>query len=370
MQRIFRCGFFLIMLVAILSPLQIGLAAQDNKESFVSPELLEQAGFKIIWDIVMPVKPGESLQKLQIFGDNIYAISDKNYMLCLDRNNRDKIFAKNIYLEGLRIEKVCFYKDKLLTVAGSRLFEIDPNTGIEHSEVKLDFGIICPAARNDSYIYISGADRRLHTLRVEDKTQVFNVAADNDSLITTVYADNTFVVFGTDRGNVISVAPDNNVRLWQFNASDAIAGQIVKDGQSLYFASRDMNIYRLDIVDPPEYRRLAWKYPADGILNSTPIVTSEVLYQVVYDRGLTAIKKNDGTLLWSLPGGTGFLSEGKGKAYLIARNGTLVVMDNDKRRKLQSVNFAGVSIHAVNLTDSKIYIANKAGRIACLQPVD
>jgi hypothetical protein len=46
------------------------------------------------------------------------------------------------------------------------------------------------------------------------------------------------------------------------------------------------------------------------------------------------------------------------------------VMDNIKSKKLYSVNFAGVSKHASNITDDKIYIADNLGRIACLQPVE
>jgi hypothetical protein len=45
-------------------------------------------------------------------------------------------------------------------------------------------------------------------------------------------------------------------------------------------------------------------------------------------------------------------------------------MDNVSAKKLYSVNFAQVSRYAANITDSKIYIANEQGRIACLQPVE
>jgi hypothetical protein len=49
---------------------------------------------------------------------------------------------------------------------------------------------------------------------------------------------------------------------------------------------------------------------------------------------------------------------------------TLVVMDNNRAKKLYWVNFAGVSIHAANAPDSKLYIADKRGRVACLEPVE
>jgi len=64
------------------------------------------------------------------------------------------------------------------------------------------------------------------------------------------------------------------------------------------------------------------------------------------------------------------LAESGRKAYVITNTGKLVVMDNKKAKQLYSVNFAGVSRYATNVADSKIYIADESGRIACLEPVE
>jgi len=68
--------------------------------------------------------------------------------------------------------------------------------------------------------------------------------------------------------------------------------------------------------------------------------------------------------------GVDLLAEANGKAYVITNVGTLVVMDNKKAKQLYSVNFANVSRYAANVADSKIYIGDKAGRVACLKPID
>jgi hypothetical protein len=87
-------------------------------------------------------------------------------------------------------------------------------------------------------------------------------------------------------------------------------------------------------------------------------------------KGVTAIDKGVGTPLWSVPGGADLLAEAMDKAYVITKNRTLVVMDNLSAKQLYSVNFDQVSRYAVNIADSKIYIADEQGRIACLQPVE
>jgi len=64
------------------------------------------------------------------------------------------------------------------------------------------------------------------------------------------------------------------------------------------------------------------------------------------------------------------LAEATGKAYIITSKRTLAVMDNNNAKKLYVVNFADVSNHAANTADSKIYIADKQGLVACLEPIE
>jgi hypothetical protein len=68
--------------------------------------------------------------------------------------------------------------------------------------------------------------------------------------------------------------------------------------------------------------------------------------------------------------GVELLAETGGRAYVITNAGTLTVMDNMAGKKLYSVNFRQVSRYAANTADSKIYVADEIGRIACLQPVE
>jgi len=370
MPKILRCRFLFLTSVLILSTLQSSYAAEGKEKRLVSPALLEHAGLKIIWENILPTGMDESLERLLILGNHIYAISDRNYMLCLNRENGNRIFGRVVAPGGVKIQDLSLYNDKLICVEGSQLFEIDPNTGIEHSTVDVGVGIVCPAARNSSYFYFSSADRRLHTLLAENMVEIFNVAAMNDSMITTIVADESFVVFGTDKGNIISIAPDMPKLLWQFDASAAIAGPIIRDGMSLFFASEDMNVYRVDIIGLPEGRRLVWKYQTDGVLKTAPRVTRRVVYQYVYGKGVTAIEKDRGSSIWSVAGGIDLLTEARDRAYVITKDETLVVMNNAEGKKLSTVNFAGVLRHAANLVDSKIYIADKSGRIACLQPLE
>ncbi len=391
MERMLKSRFVLLASLLVLCVVQsYGLLAENSfaaqggspaasrraskprrdGQRLVSPKLLEHANLEILWENKLPIKEAESLEQLLIFGNRIYAISDRNYTVSLNRENGKMIFGRVVAPDGLPIEGLKLYGDELISIVGTKLIEIDPNSGAQRKAVDVGFSIACPAARNSSYFYLSGVDRRLHILRAEDKVQIFEVSADNDSMITSIIADESSVTFATAAGNVISIMPDRPRRLWQFDAAGGIAGPIVKDGISLFFASKDTNVYRVDIVGLPLRKQLAWKYQTAGILEKAPRVTRGVVYQCVPGKGVTAIDKGGGTLLWSVQGGVDLLAEAKDKAYVITKNRTLVVMDNLSAKRLYSVNLAEVSRYTANITDSKIYIADERGRIACLQPVE
>ena len=334
----------------------------------VSSQLLEQARLKMLWQNEMPFRADESLEKLFIVGNRIYVLSDRNLLLSLNRENGGVVFSRFIAPAGIPAVGLDLYNDELISVIGNRLVEIDPETGIERKAKALESGVVCPVVRNSSFFYISWPDKRLHALNADNKLQVFEVTADNDSMITSVIADEEFVVLGTDEGNVIGITPDGPKKLWQFDAPGAITGPIVRDRRQLFFASKDTNVYRIDIVNPTTID-LVWKYQIPSIPLEAPRVTRRVVYQYAPAKGLVAIDKQRGTLLWLLPQGVDLLAEADGKAFVFTNDKTLAVMDNTRKKLLYTVNFAEVSIYTANTKDSKIYIADKRGRIACLEPV-
>lgn len=353
-------------------------ASAGDADFLVSPELLRHAGLEIVWTSELPMKPAvsmpngkaEILAQLLLLGNRVYAISSANYMVSMDKDTGQTVFARSIAPAGIPVTGLRLYGDTILSVGGSKLEELDAQTGVQLSQVDVGLGITCPAARNSGFYYVACTDNRMHVYRAEDRVQIFEAAAINNSTITSIVADDEFVVFATDEGDVIAVAPDVPRRLWQFKAAEAIAGPVVKDWKSLFFASEDTNVYRLDVVGLPEKTQLVWKYQAAAVLDQAPRVTQEVVYQPVRGKGVTAIDRETGSRLWRVPGGADLLAEAGGKAYVITKGEKLVVMDNAKAQTIYSVNFTGVTVYASNTGDDKIYIADKRGRVMCLKPVE
>ena len=363
MNKVLRLVLLAQVLVLFCGPIS---SAQENDGPWlVSPELLTHSKLKIIWRNELPLKPEESLKDLYILGNRLYGFSETNYVVSMNRNKGNVVFSRNFVQAGLPMKELDLYEDELLSTVGNKLLEIGEEFGAERDATRLNVTPSCPVVRNKSYYYVAGTDNRLHVLLADNKVQISEAAAEDDSRITSVVADNEFVIFATESGRVISITKDGSKGLWQFKAADAIVGAIVRDGKSLYAVSRDTNVYKLNILTG----RLIWKYQAEESLERSPRIGKKAVYYYGTHKGLTAIDKKSGKAIWKLSKGIDLLAESGEKAYVITSVGELVVMDNSSGKRLYSVNFAKVSKYATNLADSKIYIADKTGRVACLEPV-
>ena len=339
---------------------------QGSGERFVSSGMVSGAKLKVVWQNEFPIREGESLDRLELIDGRIYLLSSNNYLMCLSGKNGNMLFSRYLAPKGLPIIGLDRYnKGNLFSIVGGRLIELDPDFGIEKTSKALGMGVTCPAARNSTHLYIAGVDRRMH---VYDANNVlaFEVAAENSSAITSIIAEENSVVFGTDAGNVVAITPDRPSRQWRFDASDGIISPIVKNGEFLFFATTGPNVYKIDASTG----RIDWKCSLTAILDKAPRVRGGLVYQYARYNGLIAIDKESGRVVWQVNDGLDLLSSSEGKSYLIAENETIVVVDNKKTEKLSSVKIPGMSKYAVNLESSRIYIADKTGRVACLEPVE
>lgn len=333
----------------------------------LSREMLSHAQLDLVWQETLAVKRDERVDTVMLVQDRLYVRSSQNYIWSLDRSDGRLVFDRSLAPAGFPLLGWVPYGETLISVIDNQLVELDRNTGAQRRIIDLELSIVAPPVRNSRFFYVSAADRRLHVFRAGDMVRIFKVAADNGSLITSVSADEERVVLGTEAGNLIGLAADAPQKLWQFDAAGAIAGPVVVEGRSSYFASKDTQVYRVDAAGLGA-ARMTWKHQTEAILDRPPRVTAAVVYQYAIGRGLTAIDKRSGRTLWFLPEGIELLAEAGGTAYVATRLNTLTVMDNVAGRQLYAVNLAPVTRYAANTVDACIYVADERGRVACLRP--
>jgi outer membrane protein assembly factor BamB len=369
--RKFCLSFVLVLLVTV------GCVSEERSdpvsdlqtpvfEKLVSKELLEVGDLELVWQSIVPLKKGEIISRLVVSGNRLYALTSKNFLVSLNRENGKPVFSRNIGQAGFPVFGLNHYENELYSVVGNKLTQINNQTGETISEKGFDFGVVCSAARNNNFFYIGGSDKRVYTLKADNKVEVFKVAAESDSPITTILADENFVIFGTEAGDVICITPERPVKLWSFRAAGAIIEPFVKDADNLYFASKDTNIYCINLKDGS----LKWKYASGTVPAKSPVITSGFLYQNAGRKGLFALNKTNSNFVWQTEDAAGLLAESAGRAYLITKSSALLVMDNQNAKQLYSLNMSGITNFASNTEDSKIYIADNTGRVACIKPME
>lgn len=111
MLKKLRCR---LVLLASLLALCVALSCVSREDSFkgrvseqpdlqrlISPELLEHTKLKVEWETKLPIKETERLDRLFILGNRIYALSDHNYVVSLNRENGNVVFSRSFAPVGL-----------------------------------------------------------------------------------------------------------------------------------------------------------------------------------------------------------------------------------------------------------------------------
>ena len=158
-RMILMAGFFVFFIAA----------SGGGSEPLVSAGLLEHGKLKVVWENELPLKDGESLQELFVIGNRVYGLSDRNYMVSLNKETGIMVFGNYVEEQGFPIVGLDIYKGELFSVIGGKIAEIDPDVGIVQLGQRFKYGVVCPAVRNSSHYYVAGSDNRLHAVRSGDK---------------------------------------------------------------------------------------------------------------------------------------------------------------------------------------------------------
>lgn len=360
-------GIVVIWVTAVMGSVSVFAAAHDKSAALVDGILLDEAGLEMVWQTTLPVEKGEGIDRLFVYDQYLYVLTGSNYMVCMDRAKGTMRFGVQLAEEGLWICPPIYAEGKLWFMIGTTLKILDPFSGVIKDAYRfttIGRSSVCNMSRNDSHLFVAGSERRLNALHLDGFWRDFQVTAQDNSLITSLVADNKRVVFATEEGTVYAISAQGPKKLWEYDVIGEIQARIMTDKVSVYVSSMNTKLYRLDIATG----QMLWDYPfqAGAQLLDPVRVGSEVVYQPAGINGLYAVDRADGTLRWQVPDGVGMITEIENRAYLMARNGVLVVMDNSKREKIRSVNFAAVTDFAYNDQDGVIYVADEAGRVAAI----
>jgi hypothetical protein len=164
-----------LALIAVVSQIVFTsmLSAQVDSQWLIPRAMVASTQLKIVWQFNLPMARGESLNDMLLSGNRLCMLSSGNYLSCINKADGNVMFASLIAPVGLPVVDLQSYKGELLTIVGSKLVELNADFGTEKTKTQIDTGVVCPVVRNESFFYIAGDDRRVHTLRADNKVRVF-----------------------------------------------------------------------------------------------------------------------------------------------------------------------------------------------------
>ena len=342
-------------------------AGQAASSELVSPSLIDRAGWTWNWQAQLPVKANEAVDRMYVFGEYLYVLTDSNLLFCMDRSTGTMRFVTPLSPRKLPVCDPAYREKKLWFLVGNEMVVVDPWAGTiseRYSFTQIGNTFECGLTLNDAYIYITGSDMRLHAFSRDGYWRAFTATADNDSPIISLATADQMVLFATSAGNVVSMAENKAEKNWQFDTTGSIRSRLVVSEDAVYIGSDDTKLYKLQVSSG----RLAWPRPFDaGARLAEPVVLGkEMVYLAAGPMGVYGLHKDTGKAIWHVEDGIGVLTETAAQGFVLSRPGMLKVMDNKTGQQVYSVNFNQVTRFAAMMDEPKLYTADKNGRVAAI----
>jgi outer membrane protein assembly factor BamB len=178
----------------------------------------------------------------------------------------------------------------------------------------------------------------------------------------------THVVFADGKGNLFSFQKD------QRSLADIVKGNIVisapmaQQGDMLYIASQDHNIYAYQMELGT--LRLRWQYATGSKVLHKPALIGDEVYIFTDANGLHCLDRETGLRRWIQPEARAFAGASKRLLCTADRHGNLLVLDRQKGKPVGVLDTREFAMILANDATNRVFLANHDGLMICLQDLD
>jgi outer membrane protein assembly factor BamB len=185
----------------------------------------------------------------------------------------------------------------------------------------------------------------------------------------------------SDNGTVAAVATDNREPIWTlekgvFGTYDGVIANLQADATGVYIASTDTKLYCLQRTGG----KVKWQYFAGTALRDSPVLTKDLVYQVVPGAGLAAIDKVEVSTpqkpsynrmpRWVAGNAVQFCSEDDTYAYVRSSNNQILALDKKTGEQRFASKRDDLTVFGANTKgDGIIYAATSGARVMAVKPV-
>jgi outer membrane protein assembly factor BamB len=189
------------------------------------------------------------------------------------------------------------------------------------------------------------------------------------------------VYVASENGYVAAVATDTREPLWTlprgvFGTYGGVSADLAADATGLYIASTDTKLYCLQRTTG----KVKWQYFAGIPLQQGPVLTKDLVFQMVPGTGLIAIDKTEVSTAekpsynreprWVDPNATQFLAEDETYVYVRSTDNQIVAIDKKSGQRRFTSRRNDLAVFGQNTKgDGVVYCATSGGRVMAAKPV-
>lgn len=170
-------------------------------------------------------------------------------------------------------------------------------------------------------------------------------------------------IFAPNADHVLyALNPDGHL-VWKFTAKQPLWAPVANDGQNLYLASLDHNLYKIQ----PSDGKMIWSVDVGGSAVSAPGVAADgTLYQATLAGELVAISSDTGSVLWRQSLGSPAWSTpvmGTGVLYEGDQSGKISALSLSDRKILWQVDTGSAILGSGVLFSKGVVFGTEAGNL-------
>ncbi len=350
---------------------------KDRGEPTVPIQALPIQSFERDWAVAAQQKNG-TVDRLFLRDPYIFAYTDKGTVYIVNRSDGSIVSIADVPHGRDQLRAPVVLRDRIVFPTTVN-FEVYDRTGNYIGPKTLSYSIRSNAVGSGSAVYV-GADFRNGgrvvkadiTRKFPDHVWELMFGRTSVSAAPALFGDTIYAA--AEDGEVTAVDNETRNPLWPINDGifrmhGAVVADLVVDDSGLYIASEDETLVCLN----RQTGKVKWQYTAGTPLDTSPIVTKDLVLQYVPGTGLVVIDKRQGEFnrkpLWVASDVNQFLAEDEHYVYGRRADNAILAMDKKDGHAAFISRRRDFAEFAPNIQNGIIYTVTKHGRIMAIKPV-
>jgi len=232
---------------------------------------------------------------------------------------------------------------------------------------------------DNGIVYVGTYSGKIYAYNTDNGNLLWEYPSDGyvQGIIGGLSIYNGVMYFGAIGGVVTALDITNQQVIWQYDTTDTLWASPCLEGDTLYVASYDKNLYALDVVTGKE--KWAEPFQAKGPIITAPVFNNGVIYIGSLDRSLYAIDQATGNLIWSFPSesNAGNSPENwfwatpvinNGFIYAPDMDGYVYILDAGTGALISNIDLGSPVSSSPVLLNGKVIVATQEGSIYAIDP--